>query len=571
MNKNRKKLVWLVLVALMLLIPMGASAAEEPPPTPQPDGRITPPDITGVNPDPEPKEGQLSEIEAAGSVQQQAVGVPVSSEAPALLEVAPNASAKPPGMANYLAVPMRYQDASTGLSTSASTGLSTSVSCGVQALGMAMDYLNMGAGQGAAPQSKELLTALSKGGLLHEWGTGVEELAYIARQLGYAGSYSFHKWSLAQLQEQLAQGKPVVVSLGVNGQGKPGHFVTVTGISDDGQRVSYNDPAKGKVTVPTSEFMVHWSWQGYSGMVTQRGALVKKADPMLPVMGMFSALSAMTVMFSNLSKQQQGLMRVLRPMGRHKRAGRAVPLANRSRDRSQRRARNLDKTQKLRRPGSRAWSTGQGRPVPGKLSRQKRPNRVRQKPEEKRPVQGANGFVTWRSQVLPSAQEQKRASDLLHRKRAEFVQAEKQSRDQVANAEASGGRLVSQAQSALGQAQRRSKSYQQQARQRGDRMVAPARREYAQAQNRARVMLDQARRRGAAWVRTANRKLGRALSTARSWLSYAVRRGRGWIRSANNKLRGARSTARSWLSYAVRRGRGWIGYKRKAGQNGKMM
>jgi len=529
-----KQFLSVILLIFVFAIPGKVWAEEELPPA-NPGGRITGPIITGVNPDPDPTEGQLSEIEITGGVQQQSLGVSVSSETPPLMNVAEQMVIEAPLMESSLAVPMRVQDP-------------LDVSCGVQALGMVMDYLALDEGQEAAPRSEELLTALKDGSLLHEWGTGVEELAYVARQKGYAGSYSFHDWTLGQIQNQLALGRPVVVSLGVNGEGKPGHFVTVTGISEDGQWVSYNDPARGRITVPTAEFMVHWSWQGYSGMITQREALVKKADPMLPVMGMFSALSAMTVMFSNLSKQQQGLLQVLRPKGG------GVPLVKRSRGRSPR-VRNLEKAQQLRRPGSRAWPTGEGRPVPGKLSRHKRPNAVRQK--RKKPVQRASGLVTWRSQAFPSAKEQKMAADQLHRKRAEVVQAEKQSRDLVSSAEASGHRLVFRAQSALVQSQRHSEIYQQQARQRGDRTVAQARREYAQAQNRAKVMLAQARSQGAAWVRTANRKLNQARSTAGSWLSNAVRRGRGLTQSANHRLRQAYRRGKYYSRRVWRRSGRW--------------
>ncbi len=292
MFEKTRYLIVLMTLFFLLAVPVVVCAADDQPPTPPPPdfggnegGRITAPDITGVNPDPEPEEGELSEIDASGSVQQQLVAVPVSSEAPPLMDIAPQTGAASPVLAYSLGVPMRYQE-------------SVDVSCGVQALGMAMDYLALGEGQETAPKSEQLLTAISDEGLLYEWGTGVEELAYLARGQGYAGSYSFHDWTLAQMQEQLQQGRPVVVSLGINGEGQPGHFVTVTGISEDGQWVSYNDPAEGKMTVPVSEFLVEWSWQGYAGVVTQREALAAEADPMLPVMGMFSALSALTVIAS---------------------------------------------------------------------------------------------------------------------------------------------------------------------------------------------------------------------------------------------------------------------------------
>jgi len=95
---------------IVLVVPVVVYAADEGPPTPEPGGRITAPDITGVNPDPEPEEGQLSEIEASGSVQQQSMSVPVSSEAPPLKDISLQTGDASPVLANSLVVPMRHQD-----------------------------------------------------------------------------------------------------------------------------------------------------------------------------------------------------------------------------------------------------------------------------------------------------------------------------------------------------------------------------------------------------------------------------------------------------------------------------
>jgi hypothetical protein len=66
-----------------------------------------------------------------------------------------------------LDVPMRYQDPGD-------------VSCGIQALGMALDGLG-----GGAPESSAMLGFLQKNGMMYDFGTGVEELAYAAQSFGY--------------------------------------------------------------------------------------------------------------------------------------------------------------------------------------------------------------------------------------------------------------------------------------------------------------------------------------------------------------------------------------------------
>jgi len=147
-----------------------------------------------------------------------------------------------------LSIPMRYQ----------ATG---DVSCGVQALGMALDGID-----GSAPTSNSILSFLQDRGMMYDFGTGVEELAHAAQNFGYSGSLPFHGWSLDQLSATLAEGKPVVVALGANGEGEPGHFVTVTGVSPDGRWVTYNDPTLGKQVISAEEFERLWGLQGSSGV-----------------------------------------------------------------------------------------------------------------------------------------------------------------------------------------------------------------------------------------------------------------------------------------------------------------
>lgn len=132
------------------------------------------------------------------------------------------------------------------------------VTCGAYALAMALSGL-----PGAPPSAEAILEHLRAQGWLYEFGTGVEELAATAAHFGYAGTLPFHDGSLDELQAELAAGRPVVVALGVNGEG---HFVTLTGISEDGAWVSYHDPAQGELVLSVGEFLRLWSEQGYAGV-----------------------------------------------------------------------------------------------------------------------------------------------------------------------------------------------------------------------------------------------------------------------------------------------------------------
>jgi hypothetical protein len=147
------------------------------------------------------------------------------------------------------------------------------VSCGVQALGMAFDGIG-----GDTPSSPSIRNFLEDQGMMYDFGTGVEELAFAAQNFGYKGSIPIHGWGLDQLRDELSSGQPVVASIGVNGAGQPGHFVTVTGISPDGKWVSYNDPTLGKQTIPADEFMQLWGEQGYSGVAVRKEVPPRDAD-----------------------------------------------------------------------------------------------------------------------------------------------------------------------------------------------------------------------------------------------------------------------------------------------------
>jgi hypothetical protein len=146
-------------------------------------------------------------------------------------------------------------------------------SCGVQALGMALDGL-----EGIAPKSDALVGYLNEQGYLYEGGTGVEELTAAARYFGYSGSYPFYDWKLGDLRKELEAGRPVVVDLGRSGENVPGHFVTVTGISDDGAWIGFNDPTLGERMMSSAAFDELWRMQGHSGVAVAHSTPVP-ADP----------------------------------------------------------------------------------------------------------------------------------------------------------------------------------------------------------------------------------------------------------------------------------------------------
>jgi hypothetical protein len=226
------------LLAALFVPVVAASADEDCPPGGCP---LPPPQSREVNPSPAHADGSAVEVPKAAELPP--VEITVHVLAPAFVDPAPMGASF-----ETISVPVRYQDPGD-------------VSCGVQALGMAMDAL-----PGAAPTSASLLGLLEGNGMMYDFGTGVEELAYAAHSFGYTGSFAFHGATFEQLQAELALGNPVVVDLGANGEGQPGHFVTVTGISSDGQFVAYNDPTLGEQVISASEFQRLWGLQGNSGV-----------------------------------------------------------------------------------------------------------------------------------------------------------------------------------------------------------------------------------------------------------------------------------------------------------------
>ena len=268
------------LLAAAAATPFSVRAEDDPPPNPEP---VTPPWITGINPNVSLSTEESGELSPAGVADLAAgVEVPLLAAPPDYVDLVPQESVDPSLSMYPLAVPQRYQDPLDN-------------TCGAAALGMALEFLSLN-GEGGAPSQAALVAGLKNRGLLYKTGTGVEELAFLARHHGYQGTSAFHDWTLAQLKDQLENGKPVVVSLGSNGDKQPGHFVTLTGISADGKWVSYNDPILGKQIVTADEFQTLWDMQGNSGLVARKEPLSAVDDPMLPWMGLLGAMSVLTVL-----------------------------------------------------------------------------------------------------------------------------------------------------------------------------------------------------------------------------------------------------------------------------------
>ena len=251
---------FVLIVALFVALTFLAIPAHADCDPKDPDCPITPPQSVEVNSDVILDEATTGDVDSPGAL------IPLesdfSSSGPEIINPVPFNSilAAPPNFES-LDVRMRWQEP-------------TDVSCGVQALGMAFD----GIGDGS-PSSSAMQTFLQSKGMMYDFGTGVEELAYAAQNFGYKGSVPFHGWGLDQLRQEIDSGQPVVVSIGANGEGQPGHFVTVTGVSPDGKWVSYNDPTLGKRVIPSDEFMRLWGLQGYSGVAVRKEVPSGSVDP----------------------------------------------------------------------------------------------------------------------------------------------------------------------------------------------------------------------------------------------------------------------------------------------------
>ncbi len=253
-------------------------------PTPRPTERIAAPEIIGINPVVAMSEGNQGDSHPSDIFISGQGSYPFNIDLPGYADLAPLPDPALVQGGIYLDVPQRNQTVGE-------------VSCGPAALGMALDYLSREQNINI-PSTEQLRNFLFTREMMYEWGTGVEELAYGARHYGFPGSYAFHDWTLEQLAAELDQGNPVVLALGSNGPDQPGHFVTLTGLAADGSWVRVNDPLIGEVLYSREEFQVLWGQQGNTGLIPLQNSLAPEVDPLLPWMGVFSALSMLGLMFT---------------------------------------------------------------------------------------------------------------------------------------------------------------------------------------------------------------------------------------------------------------------------------
>ena len=289
---STKSILWLTAAAALILavVPTGASAEGGPPPRPT-QIRFEPPVITGVNLHADGPEGYEGEFTLSGPA---AAGgsFPVLPEAPGYL----------PPLSTTLSTPA----AASGTAAAADVG------CGPRALAGVLQSLE---GEGA-PTGGQLLAELRARGLLYAWGTGVEELAYLARRHGFRGSVPFHEASLPELEEWVRQGVPVIVALGENGKGSPGHFVTMTSVSADGAWFWVDDPTLGRRLISREALAGSWAAQGSAGLRISRENVTSGRDPLLPWIGLLGAVSALTVLAgsSSFSRQNRQILEKLRAL-----------------------------------------------------------------------------------------------------------------------------------------------------------------------------------------------------------------------------------------------------------------
>ncbi|NIS83423.1 MAG: SH3 domain-containing protein [Anaerolineales bacterium] len=265
--KALRSLTALVLIVILLTftIPAAAQCSVD-----DPDCPIDPPQSQEIEPDSGGGDDLVGEAAVPG------VLTPVESvPLPFFVEPAPFSpeTERPPDF-ETLEVPVRYQNPSD-------------VSCGIQALGMAMEGFD-----GATPTYNAILGFLQGERMMYEFGTGVEELAFAAQSFGYKGSQSFHGATLESLLKEITANRPVVVALGTDAGGQPGHFVTVTGFSSDGQWVAFNDPTRGKQVMRVEEFLRLWTLQGNSGVFVRQELSSSTTKDLLPLIATAAALMA---------------------------------------------------------------------------------------------------------------------------------------------------------------------------------------------------------------------------------------------------------------------------------------
>jgi len=145
--------------------------------------------------------------------------------------------------------------------------------CAPTVLGMAMDYYHRLNDRYPAPATIELVEALERKGFISGYGADAQMICDVAIALGYSHSFFYQEWSQAHLRQALDTGHPVIANVRVDlGNTGYGHSVLVIGLSPDGRRVMFNDPAQGMVESSWAQF--DRSWASF-GPPNRHGTVVK--------------------------------------------------------------------------------------------------------------------------------------------------------------------------------------------------------------------------------------------------------------------------------------------------------
>jgi predicted double-glycine peptidase len=151
-----------------------------------------------------------------------------------------------------LNVPARAQRA-------AANGPLGKVMCGPVSLGMIMEYYGV-------DRSSKTLADLCGTGLN---GTGFNEMAAVAKKLGFGGSYVATGKTVDFLKKMTAGGAPVLVHVDTQGYWGPGHYMVATGVKDG--RVYLNDPWRGgQRSYTIAQFNAQWSSRANRVVVVKR-------------------------------------------------------------------------------------------------------------------------------------------------------------------------------------------------------------------------------------------------------------------------------------------------------------
>ncbi len=128
--------------------------------------------------------------------------------------------------------------------------------CGSAAISMVLQYWNAH-GANVAPRRADALAIQSQLYSRKARGIYASDMETYLKESGFRVFPLQGEWK--DLQEQLTQGRPVIVSLQPGNARAPLHYVVVTGIDWQSGAVFVNDPARGKLLrIARSDFEKKW-------------------------------------------------------------------------------------------------------------------------------------------------------------------------------------------------------------------------------------------------------------------------------------------------------------------------